>query len=346
MLYGTNTRVKDNEKARNDALAESNRVYEQAMANNNTIMEKNNTYADEYLKQNSEMLDAQTDLDINKINQQKQKAQSNLDKTQKDINKTYINSTNKYGVEAEQRAMQGISGGAISMKNLTKFETQQKALGEARTNTNQIMQELNNQISQARMENSSKKAGYSLEVAKMKLESQIDNLQRKSNLMVEQLQSKQNLNSTYDDMYMQIINQINAEKDREESKRQFEKQLEYQKKQDKITNDYAKKELAIMSNEEIVNKRNQAIKEANGVYNQIINEQTDLIDSQGTQIDDYMKNSKDTINQDINKNVSELQNASEQAKREQEAEKQAIMKNYTNYTNNVDETTRIGALNS
>ena len=63
--------------------------------------------------------------------------------------------------------------------------------------------------------------------------------------MVEQLQSKQNLNSTYDDMYMQIINQINAEKDREESKRQFEKQFEYQKKQDKITNDYAKKELAM-----------------------------------------------------------------------------------------------------
>ncbi len=245
MLYGTNTRVKNNEKARNNALAESNRVYEQAMANNNTIMEKNNTYADEYLKKNSEMLDAQTDLDINKINQQKQKAQSNLDKTQKDINKTYINSTNKYGVEAEQRAMQGISGGAISMKNLTKFETQQKSLGEARTNTNQIMQELNNQISQARMENSSKKASYSLEVAKMKLESQIDNIQRKSNLMVEQLQSKQNLNNTFDSMYMQIVDQINAEKDRAESKRQFEKQLAYQKKQDKITNDYVKKELAI-----------------------------------------------------------------------------------------------------
>lgn len=101
-----------------------------------------------------------------------------------------------------------------------------------------------------------------------------------------------------------------------------------------------------MSNEEIVNKRNQAIKDANGVYNQIINEQTDLINNQGNQIDDYMKNSKDIINQDINKNVSELQNISEQAKREQEAEKQAIMKNYTNYTNNVDETTRIGALNS
>ncbi len=101
-----------------------------------------------------------------------------------------------------------------------------------------------------------------------------------------------------------------------------------------------------MSNEEIINKRNQAIKEANGVYNQIINEQTDLVDNQGNQIDDYMKNSKDTINQEINKNVSELQNVSEQAKREQEAEKQAIMKNYTNYTNNVDETTRIGALNS
>ena len=101
-----------------------------------------------------------------------------------------------------------------------------------------------------------------------------------------------------------------------------------------------------MSNDEIVNKRNQVIKEANGVYNQIINEQTDLVNSQSNQIDNYMNNSKETINQNINKNVNEIQNASEKAKREQEAEKQAIMNNYNNYTKKADETTRIGALNS
>lgn len=244
LLYGTNTRVKNNENARKNALAESNKVYEQAIANTNQVLNKNNEYADQYLKKNSEMLDAQTNLDINKIEQQKVKTEDNYNKSAKTANKSYIDSTNRYGIEAELRAQNGLnSGGYVGMKNLVKFEENQKALGEARANANQTIQELNNQISQAKIENSSKKAEYSLEVAKMKLDAQVEQMQKQSELMLGQLESKQNLNQNYDSLYMQIVDQINAEKDREENKRQFEQQLAYQKKQDSITNSYAKKEL-------------------------------------------------------------------------------------------------------
>lgn len=102
-----------------------------------------------------------------------------------------------------------------------------------------------------------------------------------------------------------------------------------------------------MNNEDIINKRNQAIQEANDVYNQIINDQTNLINDQSNQIDDYLTNSKNTINQSVNNNISALESASETARRQHEAEKQAIMNNYNNYTaNNIDESVRIGALNS
>ena len=118
LLYGTNTRVKANETARKNTLAETNRVYEQALANNNTVLEKNNEYADNYLKTNQEMLDAQTDLNINKIEQQKTKAEDTFNKNARQLNKDYIDATNRYGIEAELRASQGInSGGAVSMKN-------------------------------------------------------------------------------------------------------------------------------------------------------------------------------------------------------------------------------------
>lgn len=244
LLYGTDTRVKSNETARKNALAESNKVYEQAITNTNQVLNKNNAYADQYLQKNSEMLDAQTNLDINKIEQQKVKTEDNYNKVAKTANKSYIDSTNRYGVEAELRAQNGLnSGGYVGMKNLVKFEENQKALGEARANANQTIQELNNQISQAKIENSSKKAEYSLEVAKMKLDAQVEQMQKQSELMLGQLESKQNLNQNYDSLYMQIVDQINAEKDREENKRQFEQQLAYQKKQDSITNSYAKKEL-------------------------------------------------------------------------------------------------------
>lgn len=244
LLYNTDSRVKNNETARNQALNESNKVYEQVMANNNTILEKNDDYANQYLQKNSEMVDAQTNLDINKIEQQKVKAEDTFRKNAKEANKSYIDATNNYGVQAELRAQNGLNnGGYIESKAITRFNEQQKALGTARANTNQAIQELNNSISQAKLENNSKKASYSLEVAKMRLEAQVESLQRQSNLQVQQLEAKQNLNNTYDNLYMQIVDQINAEKQREQEKDQFNKQLAYTKAQDKITNDYAKKNL-------------------------------------------------------------------------------------------------------
>lgn len=102
-----------------------------------------------------------------------------------------------------------------------------------------------------------------------------------------------------------------------------------------------------MNNNEIYNKRQEAIKNASDVYNQIIQDQTNLISNQGKEIDSYLQNTSNNINQSINQNIGELNNASETARRQYEAEKQAIMNNYNNYTaNNVDESVRIGALNS
>lgn len=102
-----------------------------------------------------------------------------------------------------------------------------------------------------------------------------------------------------------------------------------------------------MNNNEITQRRDQAIQEANGVYNKIVQNQTDLINNQSKQIDDYLVNSESAINQSVNNNVSALQNAQETARRQQAETNQRLMNHYNNnYANNVDETSRIGALNA
>lgn len=243
LLYSSDSRVKNNEKARQNALSETNKVYEQSMLNNEKVLAQNNAYADEYFRKNSEMLDAQTNLDIEKINQQKQKSADELNKTMRDANNSYIQSNNRYGAEAEARASGGLNnGGYVGMKQLTQYEKQQKTIGNARATTNQVVQELDNQISQARMTNDSKKAAYSLEVAKMKLEAEVLAMQKQSELQVNRLSSRQNINNTYDNLYMQIINQINAEKQRKQEKSQFNTQMKYQKGRDKIEDKHWKKE--------------------------------------------------------------------------------------------------------
>ena len=102
-----------------------------------------------------------------------------------------------------------------------------------------------------------------------------------------------------------------------------------------------------MNNNDIVTKRTGAIKEANAVYDKIINNQTNLINNQSAKIDNYMKNSGSAINQSVNNNVASLQNAQEAAIRNNEAEKQRAMNKYNQNTQQpIDETVRIGMMNS
>lgn len=102
-----------------------------------------------------------------------------------------------------------------------------------------------------------------------------------------------------------------------------------------------------MNNDSIVSKRTAAIKEANNVYNQIINDQTQLINNQSAEIDNYMKNSESAINQSVNNNIASLQNGQEAAIRNNLAEKQRAMNKYRQNTQQpIDETMRIGMMNS
>lgn len=101
-----------------------------------------------------------------------------------------------------------------------------------------------------------------------------------------------------------------------------------------------------MNNNEITEKRNQAIKNANGVYQNIVQNQTDLINKQSNDIDNYLVNSESAINQGINNNIGALQNAQETAQRQQAQNNQRYMANYENMANNLDESSRISALNA
>ena len=86
------------------------------------------------------------------------------------------------------------------------------------------------------MENDSTIAQYSLEVLKQKLDAQLQEFQYNSDLTLNKLTNEQNIDNDYYSRYMDIVNQINYEKQQQESKRQYDEQMKYQKEQDRVSN--------------------------------------------------------------------------------------------------------------
>jgi hypothetical protein len=87
-------------------------------------------------------------------------------------------------------------------------------------------------MNEAIINNDVQKAQNALAKLEMILGFQQNFYDAKNQINQNQLSNNQNLNSDYYGRYMDMVNQINSEKEREEAIRQFEAQLAYQKEKD------------------------------------------------------------------------------------------------------------------
>lgn len=242
MLYENDDRVKQNEINKNNAIANANNVYDNLINQNKDILAKNENYLDQYYDKNVDIANKNTDFEINLLNQQQQQAEKNYQKQARTINSDYQKSANQYGVDAEVIASNGLSSSGYSeYSNINKYAKAQQQLSAIRSQNELAYQEFENQKSKARLENDSTIAQFGFDVLKQRLEAQLKEFQYNSDLTLNKLTTSQDLTNDYYSRYMDIVNQINWEKEQAESKRQFNEELKYQKSQDKISNALAEK---------------------------------------------------------------------------------------------------------
>ena len=236
-----------------DAINQSNNMYEGLLNDNQNIYNQQLDYANQYEQTQNNALDQQLAYQENLINQQKQEAQQIKETEEKKALNDYTSFVNPYGYQAEQFASQGLANSGVSeTAKLGGFNTYQNRLATANKAMQDAFTEYDNAINEARLNNDVQKAQNALTKLQMQLEYAQNYYSNKSTISQNQLSNNQALDSEYYNRYQTEYNNIQAEIEREEAIRQFNKQLalqqqqfEYQQQQDALAQQNWEKEYAL-----------------------------------------------------------------------------------------------------
>lgn len=236
-----------------EAINQSNNMYEGLLTDNENIYNQQLDYANQYEQTQNEALDKQLAFQQEQIEKQKQEAQQIKETEAKKAKNDYTSFVNPYGYQAEQFASQGLANSGVSeTAKLGGWNTYQNRLATANKAMQDAFTEYDTAINEARLNNDVQKAQNALTKLQMQLEYAQNYYSNKSTISQNQLSNNQALDSDYYNRYQTEYNNIQAEKEREEAIRQFNEQLalqqqqfEYQKQQDALAQQNWEKEYAL-----------------------------------------------------------------------------------------------------
>lgn len=206
------------------------------MDTNNPYAELEQKYANNINQQNdllnqseqiqNDQINANTQQTLAEIERQRGYAQQDFNKEARGAYQDYQKLINPYGVQAENIFSNGLGNSGYSeTSKLNAYNTYQNRYATARESTDRLMEDFNNQMTQAQLEGNRELA----QVALNKLQTQMDNLWNQLNFDSSLTQNKAN--------YNQWLEQFNYQKQQDEIANAFAReQFEYQKQQDAISN--------------------------------------------------------------------------------------------------------------
>jgi hypothetical protein len=173
-----------------------------------------------------------TDFAIEQIEQQKDKANKDYLKEQSGAYVDWQKQSNKYGANAEQMATSGLENTGFSESaQVSMYNTYQNRVATARESYNNAVLNYNNAIKDARLQNNSALAEIAYTALQQQLELSLQGFQYKNQLLLEQMNKKQEVDNTYYGRYQDVLNQMNQENALAEEVRQYNENLQLQKQQ-------------------------------------------------------------------------------------------------------------------
>lgn len=251
-------RFKNVENEKNTQLQETTNRYDTMINNTDTFYQNQINASKEWANKQSELQQAQTDLAIDKINQQKETAEKDYRKEQKASYVDYVKQIDPFSVDAEKMAANGLhNSGYSESSRISMWNTYQNRYATARENYNNALLNYDNGIREAQLANNSALAQIAYDALKNELELSLQGFQYKNELLQQKEAQLQNINNTYYARYQDVLAQINAEIERqrqqdewEESNRQWWQDFNLRKQQYAIENERAERQLqAALANE-------------------------------------------------------------------------------------------------
>lgn len=181
---------------------------------------------------------AQTDFAIAEIEQQKAQTKKDYTKEQSGAYVDWQKQSNAYGANAEAMAAQGMHGTGYSESSLVSmYNTYQNRVTAARESYMLAVQNYNNSITEARLQNNALLAEIAYKALQEQLELSLQGFQYKNQLILAKADEKRKINDTYYSRYQDVLKQINTENALAEEVRQYNETKALQREQLQLQKD-------------------------------------------------------------------------------------------------------------
>jgi hypothetical protein len=167
-----------------------------------------------------------TDFAIDKIEQQKAQAKKDYTREQSGAYVDWQKQSNEYGANAEQMAAQGMAGSGYSESSqVSMYNTYQNRVMTARDAYLRAVQNYDNSITEARLQNNSLLAEIAYNALQQQLELSLQGFQYKNQLILDKTKQKLEVENMYYNRYQDVLQQINHENALAEQIRQFNENM-------------------------------------------------------------------------------------------------------------------------
>lgn len=180
----------------------------------------------------SQLQQEKTDFAIEQIEQQKAQEKKEYTREQSGAYVDWQKQSNQYGADAEQMAASGMTNtGYSESSQVSMYNTYQNRVATARESYTLAVQNYNNAITEARLQNNSILAEIAYTALQQQLELSLQGFQYKNSLVMAKLDAKNDVSNSYWGRYTDVLNQINTENALAEEIRQYNASLAEEQRQ-------------------------------------------------------------------------------------------------------------------
>lgn len=227
------------ESDKQQALTEHESLYAGMVDNVDGFYNAQIEASKQWADKQTQIQNEKTDFAIEQIQQQKDKAHKDYLKEQSGAYVDWQKQSNAYGSEAEKMAASGLNNTGFSESSqVSMYNTYQNRVATAREVFAQASLNYDNAIKDARLQNNAVLAEIAFESLQKQLELSLQGFQYKNDLLLQQANKKLEIENTYYNRYLDVLNQINTENAMAEEIRQFNENQAWQTEQNQLNRDF------------------------------------------------------------------------------------------------------------
>ena len=210
------------EADKQQALSQIEQTYSGLMDQSDAFYQNQAEATKQWEEQQKQLQQEQTDFALDQIEQQKQQAEKDYVREQSGAYVDWQKQSNQYGAEAEKMAAAGLAGsGFAESSQVAMYNAYQSRVATARENVQLIIQNYNNAMTEARLQNNAALAQIAYDSLQKQLELELQAFLHKSELELQLQTQKTQAEDRYHQQWQDVLAQINQENALAEQIRQF-----------------------------------------------------------------------------------------------------------------------------